>query len=62
MHDCNGKPLKEGDRVKLVGIIKRCFASEFCNVDIETEHIMPGNGLKSIIGAINTAQLEKIED
>jgi hypothetical protein len=64
MHDKHGKPLKVGDRVRVEFVVTELHegGGDFCNVRIETLEGLPGNGLKSSISAINTKQLEKIDE
>ena len=62
MHDFNGTPLKEGDRVLMPCVVKRVTSSEenFCNVEVETILGRRPDGLKNSFGSINTGQLVKV--
>ena len=60
-HDAKGNLLQVGDKVVILGVVTRVLASEdYCNVDVELEHLMPPNNTKSSVSAINTKQVEKV--
>lgn len=57
MHDINGAELKKGDRVLVEMVVDDVSADQdYCNVQLETVHGMPGNGTKSIL-TLNTKQV-----
>ncbi len=59
-HDAYGNLLKVGDQVVIPGVLTNIGEDGgYCNVSVETEHVMPGSGLKSTVCAINAAQVEK---
>lgn len=57
MHDKSGKPLKIGDLVMVPCRVKDVSPdNEFCNITVETEYAMPGNGTKNVV-VLNTKQV-----
>jgi len=57
MHDINGAVLKEGDRVLVeMKVLNVSADQDFCNVALETVHVMPGNGHPSQM-TVNTKQV-----
>lgn len=57
MHDINNAEIQVGDRVLVVMRVTQVSADQdFCNVTLETEHTMPGNGMKSSL-VLNTKQV-----
>lgn len=62
MHDKNGTPLKEGDRVRFTGRIASLTGGESqCNVTVESTHEVEGEG-KATISHVNSRFFEKVED
>lgn len=59
-HDAKGRPLKAGDTVNIPCVITSIAEGEYCTANVETVHVMPGNGTKSTISALNAAQLELV--
>lgn len=60
MHDCNGTPLKKGDRVLIPAVITDLSEGEtFCNVSLETTLGRRPDDKKETINAINTGVLVK---
>jgi hypothetical protein len=57
MHDAKGRELKVGDTVVIPAVIKSVQAGEYCTLDVETVGVMPGNGMKNQICALNTKQV-----
>jgi len=56
-HDARGNVLKAGDRVIVPFIVTAVYSEDgFCNVNLESELVMPGNGSKTTLSAINTKQ------
>ncbi len=64
MHDVFGTPLKVGDLVFIPCRVTHLCEStpDYCNVTVETLHGRRPDGEKSVFSAINTAQLERVED
>lgn len=60
MHDKNGKPLTDGDKVTLTCVIRSCTGGpDYCNIMVETvEPMFPGEHKTSI--SLNAKQVEKI--
>lgn len=57
MHDINGAKLEVGDRVLVEMKVTSVSADQdYCNVQLDTVHPMPGNGLKSCL-TLNTKQV-----
>jgi len=57
MHDINGAVLKEGDRVLVeMKVLNVSADQDFCNVNLETVHAMPGNGVQSTM-VLNAKQV-----
>ena len=62
-HDVNGKILKQGDKVLVRCTVLSVGADgDYCNANLETDLAMPGNGVKTKISAINTRQIEKVNE
>jgi hypothetical protein len=62
MHDCNGNPVRVGDRVALFGTIAETHgAGEYCNVRFVSDRAMPGNGERCSISALNASQVLLVE-
>jgi hypothetical protein len=57
MHDAKGRPLTVGDTVLIPATIKSVSAGEYCTLDVETAGVMPENGSKNSISALNTKQV-----
>jgi hypothetical protein len=58
MHDRNGTELKKGDVVLIPAVITELYAGEeFCNVQLKTVDGRRPDGMKELIGAINTGVL-----
>ena len=61
--DCNGRPVKLGAVVNLRAKVIRLEESpDFCNVMIQPVHAMPPYLSSHALAALNTAQLEVVED
>ncbi len=59
-HDANGNLLRPGDLVNIPATVIAVYqGGEFCNADLEFEHIMPGRTTKDRYAAINTRQVVK---
>lgn len=58
-HDKNGNEIQAGDLVNVPCVIKSVCVGEFCTTDLETVEVMPGNGQKTTISAINAKQVVK---
>lgn len=62
-HDAKGNLLQPGDKVILRGTVKQVHAGEeYCNAEIELDIPMPPYIVKTSISAINTRQVEKVEE
>lgn len=57
MHDAKGRELQVGDTVVIPAIITSVSPGDFCCLDVETVGVMPGNGTKNRICALNTKQV-----
>ena len=57
MHDAKNRPLKVGDTVLIPAVVKSCSPGDYCTLDVETVGVMPGNGTKNGIYALNTKQV-----
>ena len=56
-HTRDGKVIQPGDIIYLpCKVLNVHAAEEFCNVDVETIEVMPGNGYPSRFSAVNTRQ------
>lgn len=61
--DANGNRLQAGDTVIIPArVISVNEADDFCNCELEFQHIMPGRSALDRYGAINTLQVEKVFD
>ncbi len=61
-HDAHGNLIQAGDKVVIPATVLAVYATEngqFCNCDLEFDHIMPGRDAKDRYSAINTRQVEK---
>lgn len=62
-HDCRGRLVEVGQTVIVrFKVLRVVDAGDFCNVDLESIVPMPGNGIKTTLGAINTKQTEVVGD
>lgn len=63
MHDKNGKPIKQGDKVIVEAVIAETYATEdFCNVQLKIGYDKePGADNVQSILTINSRQTELIE-
>ncbi len=62
MHDCKGRPLKIGDRVKLEGlVVDMCEGTDRCNITVDGAHPLPG-ATHPDRHTFTAATLEKVED
>jgi len=60
-HDAKGNVLTVGDKVVIPATVTAVHqGTEFCNLDLEFDHIMPGRQSKDTYCAINTRQVEKV--
>lgn len=57
MHDAKGRPLNVGDTVLIPCKVLRVMPGDYCALDVETLAVMPGNGTKNSIGALNAKQV-----
>lgn len=62
MHDAKGRPLSVGDRVLIPATINSVSPGEYCTLNVETVGVMPGNGCKNQIYALNTKQVYRAND
>jgi hypothetical protein len=62
MHDAKGRELKVGDRVVVPAVIVSVSPGDYCTLDVETLGVMPGNGYKNKIYALNTKQVYRVND
>lgn len=59
-HDKNGTPIEVGDRVIVeFEVLKVWDSGDYCNVNLRSVELMPGNGHALDISAINTKQTVK---
>lgn len=59
-HDAHGNPIQAGDKVVIPATVLAVHeAPEFCNCDLEFDHVTPGRDAKDRYSAINTRQVEK---
>jgi hypothetical protein len=59
-HDVNGKVVNVGDIIHIPAKVKAVHQTEdFCNVDVELVHPMPGTGDHTMYSALNTRQVIK---
>lgn len=61
MHDRNGKPLAEGDKVVIEGTITKCYEGAdpaYCNVQVTTDVPMAGNPYNVSLSAGQTTKVE----
>ncbi len=64
MHDKNGKPVKEGDKVLIEAVIEKTFATEdFCNVQLAIGKDKGENRADNVHATVilNSRQVELIE-
>lgn len=57
-HDKNGTLIQPGDIVTVECVVKSVTPdNDFCNLNLESVEVMPGNGTKCSIAAINAKQV-----
>ena len=60
-HDRNGLVVAPGDIVTMKFRVKNVHANEdFCNCDLESIEMMPGNRQPTTLSAVNTRQVERV--
>ncbi len=62
MHCAKGRPLKVGDTILIPATVVSVSPGEFCTLDVETVGVMPGNGSKNRICALNTKQVYRASE
>jgi hypothetical protein len=59
-HDKNGQLLQAGDKVIVEFAVKSVCPGEYCNCELVSTEVIPGNGHPATLSAINTKQVVKV--
>lgn len=62
-HDKNGNVIKSGDFVTIKFLVKDVYNEDgFCNVNLVSTEVMPGNGYPLNVSSVNTRQTELVKE